>query len=262
MIEVALTLLIDAHSAVTGEVGLIAADLASHRAGLLVTTAMWMIMMVVMMLPAVLPWLTCFAALSRDRASGSMRGIWVALFGLGYFATWAVFSVAGASLQIGLRVWGILGVSAYGGSALAGSAFGTATALTEATLATPFTEAALATPLAGLVLVGAGLYQVTPSKTACLKHCRSPMSFFLSRWRNGPVGAFRMGATHGAYCVGCCWALMLTGFALGVMNLAWMAVLTVVIAVETFAPRGDRIGKVLGAALVVWGLVLLSVALA
>ena len=71
-----------------------------------------------------------------------------------------------------------------------------------------------------------------------------------------------MGATHGAYCVGCCWALMLTGFALGVMNLAWMAVLTVVIGVETLAPRGDRIGKVLGAALVVWGLVLLSGALA
>jgi len=158
----------------------------------------------------------------------------VALFGLGYFAAWSAFSVVGASLQIGLRSWGLLAVSTLGGSA------------------------ALATPLAGVVLVGAGLYQVTPSKTACLEHCRTPMSFFLSRWRNGPVGAFYMGASHGAYCVGCCWALMLTGFALGVMNVAWMAVLTVVIAAETLAPWGDRLGRLAGAALVVWGLVLLG----
>ena len=203
----------------------------SHGAGLVATTAMWMLMMVVMMLPAVLPWLIGFAALARDRESGAVRGGWVALFGLGYFAAWIAFSVVGASLQIGLRSWGLLGASA-----------------------------ALATPLAGLVLVVAGLYQVTPSKTACLEHCRTPMSYFLSRWRNGPGGAFRMGLSHGAFCVGCCWALMLTGFALGVMNLAWMAVLTMVIAAETLAPRGERIGRLAGAALVVWGLVLLSVA--
>ncbi len=203
----------------------------SHGAGLVATTAMWMLMMVVMMLPAVLPWLIGFAALARDRESGAVRGGWVALFGLGYFAAWLAFSVVGASLQIGLRSWGLLGASA-----------------------------ALATPLAGLVLVVAGLHQVTPSKTACLEHCRTPMSYFLSRWRNGPGGAFRMGLSHGAFCVGCCWALMLTGFALGVMNLAWMAVLTVVIAAETLAPRGERIGRLAGAALVVWGLVLFSVA--
>ena len=202
-----------------------------HGPGLVATTAMWMLMMVVMMLPAVLPWLTGFAALARDRESGAVRGGWVALFGCGYFAAWLAFSVVGASLQIGLRSWGLLGASA-----------------------------ALLAPLAGLVLVGTGLYQVTPAKAACLEHCRAPMSYFLSRWRNGPGGAFRMGLSHGAFCVGCCWALMLTGFALGVMNLAWMAVLTVVIAVETLAPRGERIGRLAGAALVVWGLVLLSVA--
>ncbi len=201
----------------------------SHGAGLVATTAMWMLMMVVMMLPAVLPWLTGFAALSRDRGSGAIRGGWVALLGLGYLAAWLAFSVVGASLQIGLRSWGLMGVSA-----------------------------ALLAPLAGLVLVGAGLYQVTPAKAACLEHCRTPMSYFLSRWRNGPAGAFRMGLSHGAFCVGCCWALMLTGFALGVMNLAWMAVLTVVIAVETLAPRGERIGRLAGAALVVWGLIVLS----
>ena len=201
----------------------------SHGAGLVATTAMWMLMMVVMMLPAVLPWLTGFAALARDRESGAVRGGWVALFGCGYLAAWLAFSVVGASLQIGLRSWGLMGVSG-----------------------------ALLAPLAGLVLVGTGLYQVTPAKAACLEHCRTPMSYFLSRWRNGPGGAFRMGLSHGAFCVGCCWALMLTGFALGVMNLAWMAVLTVVIAVETLGPRGERIGRLAGAALVVWGLILLS----
>jgi predicted metal-binding membrane protein len=213
---------------------------------ILLTTAMWMLMMVVMMLPSVYPWLTGFAALSRDRDSGSVRGSWVALFGLGYFAAWLGFSVVGASLQIGLRSWGLLGVTAF--EASPGFA---------AVLAPSFAPAS-APAFAGLVLLGAGLYQVTPAKAACLEHCRTPMSFFLSRWRNGPVGAFRMGASHGAYCVGCCWALMLTGFALGVMNLAWMAVLTVVIAVESVAPRGDRVGRIAGAALVVWGLFVLS----
>ncbi len=203
-------------------------------AGFLLTSAMWMVMMTAMMLPAVFPWLAGFAALSRDRDFGSVRGGGVVLFGLGYFAAWLAFSVGGASLQIALQTWGLLGVSAVGASA------------------------ALVTPLAGAVLVGAGLYQVTPSKTACLEHCRTPMSFLLSRWKNGPVGAFRMGASHGAYCVACCWALMLTGLALGVMNLAWMVILTVVIALESLAPRGDRIGKVAGVALVAWGLVLLS----
>ncbi len=209
-------------------------------------------MMIVMMLPAVFPWLTGFAALTRTRSSaedarsgpssgpgpnsgsGSVRGSWVALFALGYLTAWLAFSVGGASLQILLRSWGVLAASALGVSA------------------------SLTTPLAGMVLVGAGVYQVTPAKSACLEHCRTPVSFFLSRWRNGPVGALRMGATHGAFCVGCCWALMLTGFALGVMNLAWMVVLTVVIAAEALAPQGVRISRLAGAGLVVWGLVLLT----
>jgi len=197
-------------------------------------TAVWMIMMTVMMLPAVFPWLKGFAALTRSGSSGSVRGSWVALFALGYLTAWLAFSVGGASLQILLRSWGALAASAVGASA------------------------ALTTPLAGVVLIGAGVYQAAPAKSACLEHCRTPMSFFLSRWRNGPAGALRMGATHGAFCVGCCWALMLTGFAVGVMNLAWMGVLTAVIAAETIAPQGVRISRLAGAGLVIWGLVLLS----
>ncbi len=212
------------------------------------TTGLWMLMMVVMMLPAVYPWLKGFAALSRDQESGALRAGWLTLFGLGYFAAWMGFSLVGASLQISLRSWGLLGdlgAAGFGESGTAGPAG---------------VPGALAAPWASLVLVAAGIYQVVPAKRACLKHCRSPLSYFLSRWRGGPAGAFRMGLSHGAFCVGCCWALMLTGLALGLMNPAWMAALTAVIAVETLAPGGDRIGRLTGAALVVWGLALLVAA--
>ena len=197
-------------------------------ASLLVTTTIWMMMMTVMMTPSILPWLSGFAAMSRERESGAIRRSWIALFGLGYLVVWVGFSVVAASLQVWLRSQALLDASS-----------------------------AMTTPLGALVLVGAGLYQWTPAKGACVQHCRTPLSYFLSHWRNGPVGALRMGISHGAYCVACCWALMLSGFALGVMNLAWMGALTVIVALETLAPRGDRIGQLAGAAMVVWGLTLL-----
>ena len=186
-------------------------------------------MMTVMMLPAVLPWLWGFAALSRDREAGTIRPAWVALFALGYVVVWTGFSVVAASLQLGIRSWGLLEAS-LGGAATAG----------------------------GVLLIGAGLYQVTPAKAACLEHCRTPLSYFLTHWRNGPRGAFKMGLSHGAFCVGCCWALMLSGFALGVMSLVWMAALTAIIGVETLAPHGKRIGRLAGAGMVLWGLTLLT----
>ena len=200
-----------------------------YHPDLLATTAMWMAMMTVMMLPAVLPWLLGFAALSRDREAGTIRSAWVALFALGYGTVWGGFSLLAASLQLGLQGWGLLGAS-MGSAATAG----------------------------GLVLIAAGLYQVAPAKAACLEHCRTPLSYFLTSWRNGPRGAFRMGLSHGAFCVGCCWALMLTGFALGLMSLKWMAALTALIGIETLAPYGKQIGRLAGAAMVLWGLTLLT----
>jgi predicted metal-binding membrane protein len=107
--------------------------------------------------------------------------------------------------------------------------------------------------LGGAVLVAAGLFQFTPLKAACLAHCRTPLGFFLSSWRDGPRGAFRMGLEHGRYCVGCCWALMIVAFALGVMNLAWMAVLTLGLSIEKIAPRGPLVGRAFGALLTAWG---------
>ena len=199
-----------------------------HQFGILANTAMWMAMMTVMMLPVVLPWLSGFAALSRDREAGTIRPGWVALFALGYGTVWGGFSLLAASLQVGFQGWGLLGAS-IGNAATA----------------------------SGLILISAGLYQVAPAKAACLEHCRTPLSYFLTNWRNGPAGAFQMGLSHGAFCVGCCWALMICGFALGLMSLKWMATLTALIGVEALAPHGKQIGQLAGAGMVLWGLTLL-----
>ena len=186
-------------------------------------------MMTVMMLPPILPWLRCFAALSREGEERKIRSGWVALFALGYVTVWTGFSVLGASLQLGIQGWALTDTS-IGSAAGAG----------------------------GVILIGAGLYQVAPAKAVCLEHCRTPLSYLVMHWRNGPVGAFKMGLSHGAFCVGCCWALMLTGFALGFMSLMWMAALTAIIGIETLAPQGDRIGRLAGAGMVLWGLTLLT----
>jgi predicted metal-binding membrane protein len=99
----------------------------------------------------------------------------------------------------------------------------------------------------------AGVYQLTPLKRACLRQCQSPLGFLISRWRGGTAGAFRMGLEHGAYCVGCCWALMLLLFAGGVMNLVVIAALTVFVAFEKLAPLGVNGARVSGALLLVAG---------
>jgi len=108
--------------------------------------------------------------------------------------------------------------------------------------------------VAGAVIAAAGLYQLTPLKSVCLRHCRSPLHFVLHGWRDGRAGAVRMGATHGLYCVGCCWGLMLALFALGVMSLFWMAVVAAVIFAEKLAPFGARLTRAVAVALVALGI--------
>src|SRR5205814_551345 len=95
--------------------------------------------------------------------------------------------------------------------------------------------------VAGGALALAGLYEATPLKRVCLRHCRGPLHFVLAGWRDGPIGALRMGAEHGAYCIGCCWGLMLALFALGVMSLTWMALLAVLIFAQKVLPLGERL---------------------
>lgn len=189
--------------------------------------AMWQAMCVAMMTPTVVPWIAAYARLVAP-AGGAPAWRASAAFTGGYFAVWLGYSSLAAALQVALAAAG----------RLAGDRVGTG--------------------IAGLVLVSAGAFQFVPIKDACLAHCRNPLSYFLARWNNGPVGGFRLGVSHGAYCLGCCWLLMLTALALGVMNLAWMGALTVVVALEQLAPWGVWVGRAFGLGLVAWGAWLLA----
>lgn len=197
---------------------------AGHSFGL--AFAMWMVMMVAMMLPPVMPWILLLAAASRSRARGTRPHAPAVLFTGGYFTIWAAYSLAAAALQVVLQRRALLSATDLG--------------------AGPY--------LGGALLMLAGLFQLSPLKAACLRHCRSPWAFFLTRWREGPVGAFRMGLQHGAWCVSCCWALMAVCFALGVVNLVWMAALTLFLCVEKIAPRGATSSRLVGYAFIAWGL--------
>jgi predicted metal-binding membrane protein len=196
--------------------------------GFVQAVLMWFVMMVAMMLPPVLPWLLVLGTLSADRGSRGASYAAVAAFATGYFAVWLAYSVAGAALQLVLQQYALMGMDLRVGRGVG-----------------------------AVVLVAAGLYQVTPLKGACLRHCRNPLSYFLSDWRDGPAGAVGMGLRHGLFCVTCCWALMAIGFALGLMNLLWMAVLTAMLCVEKIAPGGRILSRLFGVALAAWGLWLL-----
>jgi predicted metal-binding membrane protein len=198
---------------------------APTASGFLSAVVMWQAMMIAMMTPTVAPWVTAFGRLLPVPA-GSRAGAGSLAFAFGYFSVWLAYSAAAAALQIALLVAGLVGPNG-------------------------------APPrVAALVLIAAGLFQFAPVRQACLTHCRNPISYLLTRWRTGPPSAFRLGLAHGAYCVGCCWLLMLTGLAVGLMNLAWMALVTVAVAVEQTAPGGVWVGRALGAGLIVWGAVL------
>ena len=107
--------------------------------------------------------------------------------------------------------------------------------------------------LGGSLLIVAGVFQWTPLKSSCLAHCRSPLSFLMTDWREGKLGAFVMGLKHGAFCTGCCWFLMALLFVAGVMNIWWIAIIAVLVLLEKVAPRGLLVGKVAGLLLSAWG---------
>jgi predicted metal-binding membrane protein len=107
--------------------------------------------------------------------------------------------------------------------------------------------------LSGIVLIAAGLYQLSPLKNFCLSHCRAPAAFLSRHWRPHTLGALRVGALHGAFCVGCCWMLMALLFVGGVMNLAWIAALAVLVLVEKVFPAGQWVGRAAGIVLIAWG---------
>jgi predicted metal-binding membrane protein len=203
--------------------------LSSGLPHLLTAGAMWSIMMVAMMLPSATPMLLFFSVRRAQQAPGG-AGFPGGLFAAGFLLVWLSWAWLAAGLQ-----WAL-------GAALVLSP--------QMAVARP--------PVAAALLVLAGVYQFTPLKHACLSRCQSPLGFLLSQWREGTWGAVHMGIRYGAYCVGCCWALMGVLFVVGVMNLLWVAALGVFVLAEKTALRGPWPGRVTGGALIAWALYLLG----
>jgi predicted metal-binding membrane protein len=217
-----------AHDTMMAKMGM-TMDMSWTAADVFFTFTMWAVMMVGMMAGSAAPVLLLFAGALAGRGERGGR-LAVLLFGLGYLAVWVGFSACAALAQ-----W----------------------ALHEAAMLSP-AMAASSSYLAGAILIGAGAYQLTPWKGACLTHCRSPLGFLMTNWRDGRLGALQMGARHGAYCLGCCWALMGVLFVVGVMNLVWVAALSCFVLFEKVGPAGAVIARVTGAAMVVAGILVIA----
>jgi predicted metal-binding membrane protein len=188
----------------------------------------WVVMMAAMMFPSIAPMVVMQARIEegkRQQGKATEAGT-TALFVCGYLLTWTAVGLlgyaiieGGRALDIGFLAWDSGG---------------------------PY--------VAGAVVVAAGLYQLTPLKEVCLRHCRSPMMFLLTRWKPGRIGALGMGVEHGGWCVGCCWGLMAALFALGVMSVGWMVLVAALIAAEKLLPWKAVANRSIAVLLVVLGL--------
>ena len=190
--------------------------------------AMWWVMMVAMMAPSAAPLILLYGRVVRHAAprAGSLASSYLLLL-TGYFVAWLVFSIVAAGLQRLLE----------GAGLISGMMFWSRSAW-----------------LSAAVLIGAGLYQLSPLKRACLNHCRGPVSFLTRRPRIGKLGALRLGLEHGAWCVGCCWMLMALLFVGGVMNIVWIALLGLLVLAEKITPRPTAISAATGVLLIAWGI--------
>jgi predicted metal-binding membrane protein len=185
----------------------------------------WVVMMAAMMLPSVAPMVALYSKMTRTKTPLAPL-----VFTSGYLVTWAA-----------------AGLLAFGISGLAGTLFGKQLAWTSG-----------GRWVAGGIICVAAIYELTPLKEVCLRKCRSPLGFLLGSWRGGLWGSLRMGAKHGAWCVGCCWALMAALFALGVMNIAWMAFIAALIAAERMLPWRRAVTYGVATVLLVLGVTLLA----
>jgi predicted metal-binding membrane protein len=203
---------------------------APYRAPeLVLVLAMWGAMLSAITLPAVTPAILLFAHINRLAQALRFPNVGTLFFVAGYLAVWSGFGALATLAQWALHDAGALD-----------------------------TSMAIVNPSAcGLALVAAGVYQWTPAKHACLQHCRAPLSFVVTGWCPGLVGALRMGCTHGMNCVGCCWLLMLLLFAAGVTNLGALLALAGLVLSEKLLPGGPVVACISGLALVAWGTLLL-----
>jgi predicted metal-binding membrane protein len=202
-----------------------ASAMPSGAEQLVLVSGMWAAMMVGMMVPSASPMVAAYADWTRRGPTNGNRLAAIASFLGGYVLVWLGFSLFAAVLQVALERAGLL----------------TATGATSRPV------------VGGAVLVFAGLFQVTPWKASCLQRCRTPLGFLIAEWRDGPAGAVIMGVRHGAFCLGCCWALMAVLFVVGTMHLVWMAAIAGFVLAEKVLPRPLRIHYAAAAALVSWG---------
>ena len=196
---------------------------------------MWWTMMIAMMTPSAAPTILLYARVHRHALAQKDVQDKLAptgAFAAGYMSIWFGFAAAATTLHWALERSGLVSAMMMGSRSWW---------------------------LSGTVLIAAGLYQLSPLKNICLAHCRSPTSFLSRHWRPRALGALRLGAMHGAYCVGCCWMLMALLFVGGVMNVVWIAALAVLVLIEKVLPPGQWIGWGAGATLIVWGVATLVV---
>ncbi len=193
--------------------------------------AIWVVMMVAMMFLTAAPMILMFARVHAGKRERGQSFVPTWVFVSAYLLIWTLFGVLAYLLALGAEAMaeGSMWLMDYGAR------------------------------IAGATIVLAGLYQLSPLKRACLAKCRSPLAFILASWRDGYRGSFRMGLEHGAYCLGCCWLLFVILFPLGMMNVAAMAVITLLIFAEKSLPLGPRIGQLAAAALIAYGVLVIFV---
>ena len=192
--------------------------------GFALVALMWAAMMIAMMTPSAAPTVLLYARVHRSAEPDAHPP--TTAFVIGYLLCWVAFAALAAALQL---------------------------ALERAAVVSDMSMALHGRTSAAVVMVMVGLYQLSPFKDACLGRCRSPAQFISRHYRAGAIGALRLGLLHGAYCVGCCWLLMALLFVGGVMNLLWVAALTLLVAAEKLLPHGRTIAHVTGVALIGWG---------
>ena len=185
---------------------------------------MWVVMMVAMMVPSASPMILTFTTIYKRQAQGNAVAPAAAFFA-GYIIVWSVFSLVATLAQWGLH---------------------------QAALLSPM-MVSTSPVLGGTLLIAAGIFQWSRLKQACLSKCRTPLGFLLNEWRDGSAGALMMGLRHGLFCTGCCWALMVLLFVVGVMNLLWVAAIAAFVLVEKIAPQEWHVTRIAGLGLMTSG---------
>jgi predicted metal-binding membrane protein len=203
---------------------------AWSTADLVLTFLMWSVMMVAMMIPSASPMILMYARMAGGKKGDERPVVATNLFLLGYLLIWTGFSAVATLVQWVLHEAALLSQMMVTTSPIVG----------------------------GIILLAAGVFQLTPLKHLCLTQCRTPMGFLITEWQAGKAGAVKMGLKHGRFCLGCCWSIVALLLVAGVMNLFWVAVIAGFVLVEKIVPQGEWLGRVAGVLLAGWGIWMLA----